>query len=646
MKINLHRAIENFPTVTFYQPIFEALVNAIEAHATEISIHVDLQEQKLLDDTFEKHITGFRVIDNGEGFTDKNIESFSTYYSDTKKSLGCKGIGRLSWLKVFDAVNIESFTGKHRINIPFSFNFNGEEITKIPSKQPQQTTISFSKRKIGFDKGSKYESLEYVKSLILQELTVKLFLLFREKRELVINLSDDESSCHIVHSDLPELKCEEFSILSSHAENNPISFKIYYGFPMYEKEIHQHWLCADGRKVDKKFKEIIPKALPQKTSSYFLVCSEYLDKQVKQERTEFNSDFLGTQPSLTAPITKDELLKFLKAEVYKILIAQFPNLEEENNTLLGKYSLEYPYLVEYFDSVDSGIINPIQLISNAKKAFDDEKEKVKNNFAKLLKNKKIDDEAFFEQSKKVSEIASRELAEYILYREQIINGISKHKESKKESESASEKFLHNLFMTMGTDSDSSHPVIYDTNLWLLDDKYMGYCHAFSDIRIEKIKTSIIGQMQAEYKATGNNYEPDLAMFYSDYSGQADLVVIEFKKANAPTREKVNALTELSRNIGHIISDFDGIRRVYGYVITQLDEKTASDIQYQSGVHPLFTNDSTPYFYMYNGNIKDKNKQAIDCHMYILSFDSLEADARTRNSTFLQILTGTTKKELE
>lgn len=154
---------------------------------------------------------------------------------------------------------------------------------------------------------------------------------------------------------------------------------------------------------------------------------------------------------------------------------------------------------------------------------------------------------------------------------------------------------------------------------------------------------MIENIQAKHKENGDNYEPDLVMFYSDYSGQADLVVIEFKKASAPTDEKVNASSELARNIGHILKDYNEIRRD-GYVITQLDSKTVADIQFGSGMKALFTNNSTPYFYNYNDNIKNKNGQSIDCHTYILSLESLEADARARNSTFLKILTDTTKKE--
>lgn len=111
-------------------PVFEAVVNSI--HACEdisgksitdgfITIHI-LRETKpegqanlLGDDRAKKsgpealpEIVGFKIADNGVGFSDANMNSFKELDSDYKEKKGCRGIGRLLWLKAFKGANIQS----------------------------------------------------------------------------------------------------------------------------------------------------------------------------------------------------------------------------------------------------------------------------------------------------------------------------------------------------------------------------------------------------------------------------------------------------------------------------------------------------------------------------------------------------------
>src|SRR5690606_11477511 len=45
---------------------------------------------------------------DGVGFTTQNMSSFETLDSDFKADLGCRGVGRLLWLKAFDRVSVRS----------------------------------------------------------------------------------------------------------------------------------------------------------------------------------------------------------------------------------------------------------------------------------------------------------------------------------------------------------------------------------------------------------------------------------------------------------------------------------------------------------------------------------------------------------
>lgn len=105
-------------------PIFEAVVNSI--HATQdrfgsevsskgeidIIVHRVQQSDLALGDSAGRatipEITSVAIVDNGVGFTDQNLHSFETAYSTEKLARGGKGVGRFSWLVVFNEARLES----------------------------------------------------------------------------------------------------------------------------------------------------------------------------------------------------------------------------------------------------------------------------------------------------------------------------------------------------------------------------------------------------------------------------------------------------------------------------------------------------------------------------------------------------------
>lgn len=104
-------------------PLLEAVVNglqAIDARGDDIGqgrlkVTIERSAQEAFDFGPSspgraplKPIIGFIVEDNGVGFTPDNMSSFETLDTDFKASLGCRGIGRLLWLKAFDRVAVRS----------------------------------------------------------------------------------------------------------------------------------------------------------------------------------------------------------------------------------------------------------------------------------------------------------------------------------------------------------------------------------------------------------------------------------------------------------------------------------------------------------------------------------------------------------
>ena len=134
----------NFALQQGLMPVYEAVINSIEAieerSLTEqkalsdyrIRLEIDRMEQLEFDPKPgprpEGEIRGFRIADNGVGFTDKNWESFRTLDSLHKVEKGCRGIGRLTWLKAFDNVAVRSvYTEDGEVRRrAFSFNISNE----------------------------------------------------------------------------------------------------------------------------------------------------------------------------------------------------------------------------------------------------------------------------------------------------------------------------------------------------------------------------------------------------------------------------------------------------------------------------------------------------------------------------------------
>ena len=127
MESSLLGQVRNFslPKKNGLIPLFEAVVNSIHAiedrfslasdisELGEITVHIFREaEQNGLDfgpgRKPERAITGFSVTDNGIGFDSANWNAFNRLHFTNKRDKGCRGVGRLTWLKAFDDVSIIS----------------------------------------------------------------------------------------------------------------------------------------------------------------------------------------------------------------------------------------------------------------------------------------------------------------------------------------------------------------------------------------------------------------------------------------------------------------------------------------------------------------------------------------------------------
>ena len=145
LKTSLSGRLRNtaLPKSSALFPLFEAIVNSIHAiderieqdssislDNCRITIKIVRTPQTFFDTSRKPEIIGFKVIDNGNGFNEKNFNSFLTLDSEYKASKGCKGIGRLLWLKAFGSVAIDSYYLEDGNSFYRSFVFTREGMTQ------------------------------------------------------------------------------------------------------------------------------------------------------------------------------------------------------------------------------------------------------------------------------------------------------------------------------------------------------------------------------------------------------------------------------------------------------------------------------------------------------------------------------------
>jgi len=105
--VSIKNIVDDLPsTVNWKQAVYEAITNSIQANATSIKINF-IQDALDMEET-KKYIIAIEIEDNGDGFIEDNLNAFKEYKTKHKRKLGCKGIGRFLYLKIFENVHIDS----------------------------------------------------------------------------------------------------------------------------------------------------------------------------------------------------------------------------------------------------------------------------------------------------------------------------------------------------------------------------------------------------------------------------------------------------------------------------------------------------------------------------------------------------------
>lgn len=647
-------------------PLFEAIVNSIQAIEEDsattpgiITVEMHrLQQSKLVMNAGEEEVTSrtpivdFYVQDNGVGFNDENYNSFNLAHSSYKLAKGGKGIGRITWLRAFSRVEIESV---YKLNGHFAhrrFNFlptqtgiEDHEVSEIKdSKAKRFTEVRLRGLKEDYQKWCNTEAEDIALKIIEH-----CFIYFLQESCPRIIIKDGGQE--IVVNDLFHLYTKG-TVDTIPLKVKQLKFKIdlvkLYN-PKADNKIHY---CADTREVQvSKISEEIPELDTlyadengEKFSIAAFVTGRYLNENVNEERTEIKfarkaANDLAFEDELTLDELKEEVANVIR-EKYSDLIEK---LAIGKTDKIKQFVTEHPryrqllkYKPDQIRKIPSNLSGPKLEIELFKIQQQLELE-VKSEADEILSqlDKFTDREEFkskySEHYQKIIEIGNSKLSEYILYRKVVLDILEKHLKRREEGKFATEDVIHKLVFPLKTDSDE---IGYDDhNLWIIDERLAFHKYLASD---KLLKQNL--ELESESKD-----RPDLLVFnrpfaFSDNEKPySSIVIVEFKR---PMRDdyddEENPIAQVNRYARQIIMgerkdknsrDFDLREKtpIYAYIVCDLTKKLrmfAGD----AGYKPLPDNNG---YFSFNENYS--------MYVEIISFDKLVKDSKQRNKALFEKL---------
>ena len=610
MKINLTNAISHFyPNPCFEQVYFEAIANALDANALNITVKIKIA-------AFDQPETlSVTITDDGDGFTKPRFDKFSRLLE--VDNAAHKGLGRLVYLAYFKEVAVIShYNGKTR-TFRFNSRFTGDnKETDAPLGQAKGTTLTFTSFA-----GERVKAYQYLKPKELKQAVLQHFIpvLFKKQQnrdnfgivfELVTDKANPERDFYpdtqvLTPADLPEFK-------TTTIRDNDLDF--FQAITVHYKIDHdtakskslQTAICIDGRTLDH---ELVSKdAIPEGYQALFLFTSDYFLGKVDDSRQKL---------ALANPQAERVLKSRLRAEINSILRKEIPVVDETNNKTKQYLASRYPHLEGYFPADTVGLIVRQEAVEGAQNSFLADQRSI-------LDCTDLDDDKY----EKALAVSARVLLEYILYRTRIISRLKTMDIANNEGD------IHDLIVPRRKKyhSDQFGDAIFNNNVWMLDDKYMSYSAILSDMEM----TEIIKEITLE--GEGDDGRPDITLVFSgdpNTESKVDVVVVELKKHEVPLAKKEEVVSQLRQRARLLLKHYPNkIDRIWFYGITDIDSQFRVSLK-EDDFKELFSHGTIFYKQQPIYAQEDGEKFLVD--LYVLTYDTFITDAESRNSTFLRVL---------
>ena len=636
-------------------PLYEAVSNSMDAITDRagkltdgrIDIFLLRKEDLAASGTDElQPIDGLRVVDDGIGFDEQHLASFREAYTEHKLKSGGKGLGRFTYLKVFNSVEVSSAfkdsDGKLKAR-RFRFSVDREvfdvSVTEAPSGAHEGTELVLEGLQREYS-----GSWPRTGDLVAQRLVMHFLIRFA-------SLATPEVVLHDHGIAAIRLRAVFDATVQPHIEEAPFAIGEHsFGLQILRqrsgRDAHELNYCAVGRKVtDAVLRRLMPE-LPQvfqdDDGSTFallvLVTGEYLDKHANSARTEFvfnpDDEDLSSDAGLVSHKQLDEaVVATLRSMLGSEIDTANRNKIEVISAFVEKDAPEYRVLLrdEYRPMLEREVpagasdTKLDEALLRIRRKVEDQVRASGKEIAVLADRQSFDQykAKMDEFITRVNDVGNAQLASYVAHRRTILDLLDLSLRKRREDDRYPlEEVLHNMILPMRTTSRDLF--LEQQNLWVIDERLCFHTVLTSD----KPLKSIGGLENTSAK------EPDIfAFFYDrpvgtqevDEAGGA-VVIIEFKRLGRddyradPAQQVIRRFVEIANGR---VDNIDGRRinptglRYFGYLIADLTEslRDQMEMNYHKSV------DGEGFFKTLPGG---------EGYVEIISYDKLLRDAKRRN----------------
>lgn len=652
-------------------PLLEAIVNGIQAidarpdgsgEPGRIDVRVHRDSQTELDfgpvgpgRAPMKPIVGFTVADDGVGFTAQNMSSFETLDSDFKSNLGCRGVGRLLWLKAFDRVSVRSAyedeEGKLRgCQFKFSVEREVEHDGDADGFVRPGAVVSLD----GFKKSFQQIAPKGVDAIAREVFEHCIWYFLRPGGAPVVTIADDDESVSLAElmdefvdsamtSSTIEVKGEKFDML-----NLRLKATARNSVPRL------HWCAASRVVIEENLSGKVPglhgKLTDEASGEFVYACyltSDFLDERVRSDRTAFDiSDRIAGQP-LVDDLSLDDIRDAVLEEVGAILKDPLESAREQGkqrvHDFVTKRAPRYRPVLAKIE--ESGItVDPSVKDQDLELQLHRHLQKIESEA--FVQGQGIFAEADAEPAENyaerlatylatVSEINQSDLAAYVWRRRTVLDLLRRLIRADKDGKYSREDAIHSLIVPMRTESNEL--ASDGSNLWIIDERLAFHDYLASDKTLKSMPvTGSESTKEPDILATRLTHSPVLAA-----EGQKlplpSIVVVEIKRPmRKDATEDKNPIQQCLDYVKRIRAG--GVLTATGrpipptqdppafcYIIADLTERMIERCEI-SNLRP--THDGLGYF-----GFNDSAK----AYMEVMSFDGLVNSATERNRAFFDKL---------
>ena len=574
LKENLCGRIANLAMAPSYAntliPLFEAIMNSLHAVQDRFGdswvkqCRIDVQ---VLEDG-EGNPRSFTIEDNGIGLDDRNFNSFRTYDSRKKIIKGGKGIGRLTWLKVFEAVKVSSIFEERGLHLERRFRFildntaafQDYSLADAEDGSDVRTFIELLNLKDGY-RSHCPKKLETIAHRIAAHFLP--FLIGDEKPAITISDSNESLNlAEVVAANMFTPQSKTFNV----EDVGKFTIKhLLLNKALVEKETkHTVYLAAHDRivtdhDVNNQTGLDTPITNEDDVQTYYvgIVTCDFLDKSVTQERNNFDIP-KETYKTITKKAEKaaktylEEPIKQLieaKAKTIDSVVTNFPRyayLVQDRKEFAGKLPLNRKTEEDIYREMSVHDYRASRDIKNGLRELAGEKDDpagTEDFQAKL--------DEFMER---IGEQERASLAEYVSKRKLVIEllnsrlGYEDKAKEKLHREESIQRIICPLRVNSGDIAYGNH------NLWLIDDRLAYYDFWASD---QSIRSFV--------KVSEAKERPDLILFQGSHLLRREgtnqpIVIVEFKR---PARNDYS-------------NDKNPVKQIYDYIRELRDNKVTDN----------------------------------------------------------------------